>query len=262
MKSVAYFFVILILFLSPGLFSQTDYTVIKVNGSIMLKASGKSLIQGTVFGEKEELFFGSENSRAAVVNPGKGRFVLAPVSTGTYVAKTCMLPPVSNISSRGGTMLTLLDFQNHFTGKIVFLGKNTIRIGDSSYPMDSSNFFFLRYKYHGDNINKKLTFRSDTVFFDRDQILTIDNQPIPHPDTATMKMYYRRGNESVFLSEFTAVFPNEDELKKEIEILLNTLQNLKFDEKLNQVISFVNEFYGKPDKENISSWLKASFTDK
>lgn len=239
--------------------AQSDYTVIKVNGSILLKASGKSLIQGTIFGDKDELQFNTSESRAAVINPGKGRFVLAPGATGTYTAKTSLLPAMANISSRGGSILNQVDLQNHFTGNYVIIGTNRTQISNYIFPMDSTHFFFIRYKYHGEDINKKLPFISDTLIIDRSKLLTVDDKPIPNPDTASMKMYYRKGNESVLLSGFTAVFPNEDELKKEVTLLLEGFKNSSKDEKINQVVSYINEFYGKPDKESVQGWLKVSF---
>jgi hypothetical protein len=254
----------IIIFLGTMLFgtmlvAQADYTVIKVNGSISLKNSGKSLIQGTIFGDKDELLFGTNESRAAVVNPGKGRFVLAPGNAGSYTAKTCLGPAMANISSRGGSILNQVDLQNHFAGNYVFLGINRTQISNYIFPMDSTHFFFIRYKYHGEEINKKLAYVADTLIIDRAKLLTVDNSPIPNPDTTTMKMYYRKGNESVLLSEFIAVFPEENELKKEIGILLEGFKSSSQDEKLNQVLSYINEFYGKPDKESVQGWLKLNF---
>ena len=241
------------------LVAQSDYTVIKVNGNIQIKTSGKSLIQGTIFGEKDELLFGSKESRAAVINPGKGRFVLAPGNAGSFTAKTCLGPAMANISSRGGSILNQVDLQNHFNGNYVFIGVNKTQISNYIFPMDSANFFFIRFKYHGEDINKKLLFVSDTLIIDRSRLLTVDNTPIPNPDTTSMKLYYRKGSESVLLSEFIAVFPNEEELIREITILLDGFKESSSEEKINQVVSYINEFYGKPDKESVKDWLKLKF---
>ena len=61
-------------FILAGLAAQADYKVIKVNGSIVYVRTGSSMAEGDVFAEDEDLDFATPNSRAAVINPEKGRF--------------------------------------------------------------------------------------------------------------------------------------------------------------------------------------------
>ena len=72
--------IILCSFLIGSLHAQLEYKVIKVNGSIVYVRTGSSMAQGDVFGENEDLDFATPNSRAAVINPVKGRFILTPGS--------------------------------------------------------------------------------------------------------------------------------------------------------------------------------------
>jgi hypothetical protein len=48
-------------------------------------------------------------------------------------------------------------------------------------------------------------------------------------------------------------------LKKEIDVFWNELNDKTFDEKANEVISYIDEFYGRPDKDNVTGWLKENF---
>ncbi|TAL66008.1 MAG: hypothetical protein EPN88_09190, partial [Bacteroidetes bacterium] len=63
---------LLFFFLTSVSFSQDNFKVIKVNGTILLKTKNISLETGTVFSEKEDLLFRSENATAAVINSQRG----------------------------------------------------------------------------------------------------------------------------------------------------------------------------------------------
>ena len=53
--------------------------------------------------------------------------------------------------------------------------------------------------------------------------------------------------------------PDVDELKEEVSLLLSTLEDLSNEEKIKEVTSYLNEFYGNPYKNNLNAWLKAEF---
>jgi hypothetical protein len=49
---------------------------------------------------------------------------------------------------------------------------------------------------------------------------------------------------------------NEDELKNEIQIILETLRDKNKKEKIDEIISYISEMYGKPNKENVEQWIE------
>jgi len=67
MKSIIQILLLLLIVIDP-VFSQNDFKVIKVNGTILLKSKGISLETGTVFSQKDDLLFRSEDATAAVIN--------------------------------------------------------------------------------------------------------------------------------------------------------------------------------------------------
>ena len=75
MKSLIPAVVLFFLFTGSS-FSQENFKVIKVNGVILLKAKGTSLETGTVFSEKDDLLFRTEDATAAVINSRRGRLIL------------------------------------------------------------------------------------------------------------------------------------------------------------------------------------------
>jgi len=251
-----------LVFLLTGIvtvFGQDDFKVIKVNGTIVLKAKGISLETGTVFSENEDLLFRSEDATAAVINSQRGRLVLTNKNHDLASAKSNLLPSMYNISSRSALLSNDSDISTNFSGKYVVIDKQKINIDNRTYPMDKDNFFFLRYLYKGEEINKKLAFSGDTLILDKITLLTVDGNPIPGADNTSIKLFYRKGTESVFISEFDLIFPDMKQLVKETEIILTEFKGKPAKTKVAEIDSFINEFYGKIQRENLTEWLETSF---
>jgi hypothetical protein len=239
--------------------AQNDYTVIRVTGNILMKLSGKALSQGSNFSDKDEFVFKTDDSRAAVIHPSKGRFILSPSAPGNNGSKSNLLPAMSNASTRGGAILNQVDLQNHFTGKYLIIRKIGVKIGGDAFPITDSSCFFIRYKYQGEDINKKLNSHGDTLIIDHSELMMVDSKPIPDPDSPDMKLYFRQGSKSILISEFTPIFPDEAVLVKEITTLFNGMNGKSKEDKIAEAISYMNDFYGKPDKDNVTWWLKEKF---
>jgi hypothetical protein len=258
MKSIITSLIFLSTVIGPA-FSQDNFKVIKVNGTILLKAKGISLETGTVFSEKEDLLFRSEDATAAVINSQRGRMVLTNKNHDLSAASSNYLPSMYNISSRSGSLLNNSDLSTNFSGKYVVLEKQNIPIDSKSYPMDNNNFFFLRYIYKGEEINKKLAFEGNNLIIDKVSLLTVDGNPIPSADNTSIKLFYRKATESIFISDFDLIFPDMKQLAKEVEIILTEIKDKPVKSKIGEIDSYINEFYGKIQRENLTGWLETIF---
>jgi hypothetical protein len=258
MKSIIATLLFVFIFIHP-VFSQDDFKVIKVNGSILLKTRGVSLETGTVFSGKDVLLFKSEDATAAVINSQKGRLVLTNKNHDLATAKSNSLPSMYNISSRGGSLINNSDLSANFSGKYVVLDKQYIELDGKTYPMNKDHFFFLRYIYKGEEINKRLDFSGDSLIIDKVTLLTVDGNPIPSADNTAIKLFYRKGTESVFISDFDLIFPDMKQLKKEIGVILPEIKEKPAREKVGEIDSYINEFYGKVQRENLTKWLEKNF---
>jgi hypothetical protein len=258
MKSIIPVMLLLFIVTIPAL-SQSDFKVIKVNGTILLKTKGISLQTGTVFSEKEDLVFRSDDATAAVINSQKGRLVITSKNHDLSAARSNNMPSMYNISSRGGSIINRDDLSSFFSGKFVVLESMGVEVDGSAYPMDNDHFFFLRYIYKGEEINKKLAFSHDTIFIDRAALFTIDGKPIPSADNTAIKLFYRKGNESVFISEFDLIFPDMKQLSNETEIIINEMKGKPSEDIIRETGSYINEFYGRISVESLSEWLETRF---
>jgi hypothetical protein len=234
------------------------FKVIKVNGEILVKASGKNLVTGDEYLETTPLDFRTQESRAAVISPSKGRYVLtAQAQTG----KTNMIPGMNAVSSRAGALLNMIDLQNHFTGNYVILDQTKLKISKESYPMSEKNFFFIRFEYNGETINKKLRAEGDSLVIERAAVFNIDGKAVAETEKLSCSLFYRKSetSENIGINSFTAVFPELKNLHSEVQIVLDNCANKKQSEKIDEVNSYIVEFYGKADRDNLVSWMKKNF---
>jgi hypothetical protein len=236
--------------------SQSEYTVIKVNGNIQKQVDNEYLTRGDIINEQEQLLFETPYSKAAVVNPYKGRLILSAHVSGN--GRTNFLPPATTIATRAGNLSNMIDIQNYFMDTILLLQTNKYKINPGAFPQNEKKFFFLRYLYNNETINKKLPFIQDTLIFDKHAIYLIDNEPIEIPENKNIKLFYREGNKSIFINEFTLVTPGEKDIHDEVSILLRAFNEKDESYKIREVSEYLNGFYGKISRENTALWIKTT----
>jgi len=240
--------------------AQVNYKVIKVNGSIVYVRNGNPMSQGDVFPEDESLSFGTPTSRAAVINPEKGRFILQPDNTSDLAnAKTHFLPGMNNISTRGGAFNNVQDLQNHFKDTLVLLRKAALAVNPYKFPMDEDNFFFLTYIYKGEKINKKLGYDENQLVLAREEVLVVDGVPIVSPDKPEITLNYYTPDGVTSISTFNMFFPDPDLLKFELSIILEGRDDTPYATRVNEISGYLYEFYGKPDKKDVMQYLEDEF---
>jgi len=255
---------LLFLFLHLTSFAQDKFTVIKVSGNIVIQRTGSQLNIGTAFSQNEDLVFKSAVSRAAVINPQRGRYLLTADNSSEFInSKSVFLPSSGKISARGGNaILSANDLKNYFEGNYVIFDKIKIKINPEIFPMNGKKYFYIRYQYKNETINKKLSFNADTLFITKNELLTVDGKQIPNPEITEMKLMYMEEGEkyvSTPICAFTPVFPDFDQMKQEIKIIIDQMKDKTYIQKLNEISSYINDFYGKPEETNLKSWLNENF---
>ena len=246
-------------------YAQDNFTVIKVTGNIVIERTGSSLGIGTSFAQNENLLFKIPDSRAAVINPQRGRFLLTSQNLGEFKnSKSNFLPAAGKISTRGFIKKqTLNDLKDQFEGSYVILDETRIIIDSSLLPMNSKKFFYVTYDYNNKPVNKKLAFNFDTLIIKKNELFIVDGKEIPDIKINQMKLMYLEQGEtynSMLISSFTPVFPDNKTLTQEVKIILDQMEMNPYKEKLYEVSSFFQEFYGKIDETSLKIWLKENFS--
>jgi hypothetical protein len=260
MRKASFLLVVLFLVSIQNLWSQENYRVIKVNGQIIYVNTGNNMSQGDVFSEDENLSFGTQNSRAAVINPNTGRFILTPENYDDLSSgNSNFLPAMSNLSTRGGAINNLADLQNQFVDYLTIFHSASYHINPNAYPMNENSFFYLSFNHEGEEINKKLDFEGTKLTLARESILKIDGQPIPEIEFPIFTLNYLDDGEPTYISDFAIIFPDAEEINPEIRIILDESKEKSYNAIINDISGYVFEFYGKPDKEDVMYYLEKEF---
>jgi hypothetical protein len=169
---------------------------------------------------------------------------------------------MNSVATRSGALINMIDLKNVFSDNYVIIEEVRMKIGKDAFPMiKEEKFFYVDYEYNGEVISKMLKFSNDTLIMSKSDIFKIDGKAIENPYSIEIKLYYRNElkEESTPINTFNVVFPEKNALKQELKIILDELAKKTEKQKFDDVLSYINEFYGKPDKENVKSFLITHF---
>ena len=250
-----------------AVYSQDYFTVIKVSGNIVIERTGTPLDIGTSFSQDENLLFKVPDSRAAVINPQKGRFIITSQNVAEFRSlKSNYLPSAGKISTRSvGFSSRRDDLRKQIEGIYVILDESRIKVDTDFFPLTDKNYFFITYDFNDKIINKKLAFNKDTILIRKNELLTIDGIVIPDPRIQVMKLVYLeegQENSSEIICSFVPVFPDVTQLKQEIKVILEQMEMSPYEEILREISAFIKEFYGNMDEPNLKRWLVETFNLK
>lgn len=175
-------------------FAQS-YTVIQVIGNI--EVGGEKLTRGSKLNSDAELVFKSIGAKAAVLSTEKGRYILQDNSASSsssdvgYALASLITPVRGKMSSRSGLLINQLDFESRFEKPFVWISDElTFEVSPASYPIGNEGFFFVRYNYRDETINKKLNGSESKFVLNKKEFYSIDNQPIDPKETSDMSLFY------------------------------------------------------------------------
>jgi hypothetical protein len=265
---------ILLIFAAPP---EEVYFITFVKGTIVLEKTQKVLKVGDKISPKDKIVFKDKDAMAAVLSPQKGRFTLTADkaqknSKGEFLAliEASMSPMGSakKLSTRAGLLTNIMELQKFFAasdslsqGRFLVIGKGKYSLSKEAFPLDEKHFFFIRYNYEGQQINKKLSYKADTLFIDN-TVYQIDEKDIKKSNVSDMKLYQyiiKDKPESILITDFNPVFISRDQIKSELRVLVDQLKVLyknNFEDIYNNALLHVNTYYGKPDQEVLRKIVK------
>jgi hypothetical protein len=257
--------------------TEEVYFITFVKGTIILEKTQKALKVGDKISPKDKIIFREKDAMAAVLSPQKGRFTLTADKAqknakGEFLAliEASMSPlgSAKKLSTRTGLLTNMIELQKFFAandslsqGRFLVIGKGKYVLAKSAFPLDDKHFFFIRYLYEGQQINKKLSYSADTLFMDK-AVYQVDGKDIVPAAVSDMKLYQyvvRDKPESVLITDFHPAFIEREKLKEEIRVLVAQLKVLyknDFEIVYNNVLLHVNTYYGKPDTDLLKQIVK------
>jgi hypothetical protein len=222
--------------------------------------------------KQNEISFEPSNSVAAVFSNSEG---LGALYAQTRKQKTIRAKIEGKVAdyfkltkkvtgTRGGMLCTILELQKHFGGDNYLILGSEIRLNicRENFPMNKSAFFYTNYDYEGEEeaINKKLRYSADTLILSKSHIFEIDGKPINKEKVSNLQLNYYNNEtqESIGICNFFPIFPDDEELKSEIKMLVEILKgnNSSKEDITKEIETYLNENYGKPQKDNMNEWLR------
>ena len=226
-----------------------QYFVIKVQGEIQRLKTGNLLNTGDEFNSNELLNFRTDYSRAAVISPGKGRFILSSPGKSDKDSRANFLPPMNNLSSRAVTASTANDILEYFSGEVLFLGPDSIKYDNSKLVLDQDNYFIISFDSSGIE-NKSILNASAGLICVNKSALFKNLQP------KTAKITFHGSLTKDQAVEFVPVFPDYNKLSGEVKLIIANSTQKQRKEVVNDVTSYLNDFYGKISQNTVDTWLK------
>ncbi|HOP50989.1 MAG TPA: hypothetical protein PK887_10245 [Ignavibacteriales bacterium] len=239
-------------------FAQNDtYIVLKVKGKILLKKNNKELKPQDKLSSKDEIIFTTEDAAAALHSPQKGRFTLratnnAQKQKGGFLAfvQNALTPASERLSSRRAKSKS---FEESIDTLVNIINVAKYKLTDE-FPVNEKQFFILKSDNKKIKINEKLSFDNG--------YLLIPSKIIPNKlNNINVKLTYNSNGEEKVIKNMVLVKVKENELKKELNAYIKTLQDDNYDNKRikEAVLAFLNDFYGKFNDVEISEWLKLNY---
>jgi hypothetical protein len=264
MKAIVFCSFLCALFINT--IAQSPFKVISVNGEILAKKANITLQSGIEVKSNDNFAFIKPNSRAALINPDLGRIILTEQNSANAFSKAAFAPAMSSVSTRGissNFFTNKTDLSNYFNEKLLVIDRLEIKISDKAFPMNSKAYFFIRYMYNGDEINKRLAFKNDTLIIDKKELYTVDGKPIPNPEIDQMKLYYyetiQDNAKAIYISTFNLIFIPNDQLKSEVKLIIDACEKKPYEKIVNEVYDYLISFYGAIDKSYVESWIDIEF---
>jgi len=242
---------IIALFVSGILYAQNDiteqYRVIKVQGDILRLKTGSMLLSGDQFESNEALNFITDFSRVAIISPLKGRFILTKGKGENNTSNVNFLPAMNNLSLRA-TFNSPGDIIDYFNGDILFLDIDSLKFNPSKIQIDETTYFSISYDNGNGITNNKIIASNGALNLINDSIFKSSA-----PNKAMIEYISTSGR--LLSNEFSPIFPDELVLIKEVNLIISNSNNKSRDSVVNDVTSYLNDFYGKVSLVSVNAWM-------
>lgn len=263
--------------------AKETFYVTAVKDEVILQRTNKALKKGDEFFDSDKLKFSSSTAYIAAIS-SKGQSVRlnaanskisssSPQSEFLAVMST-MSPIRKQAATRGIIKIIKLDndeledfFQGIEADKVQpFLVLGTSEYNIPKFPQNDKQYFFVEYEFNGQKIEVPLKSEKKNLKINK-EILKQGDSYLATEDVKNMVICFRNHTKQprVKIANFNPIFPDENELKEELNILIEKLKPLRtknIEILIDDIIPYLNEFYGKVDIYNTKIWLEKNLNFK
>lgn len=251
-----------ILSLSFFVKGQNVFYVIRCEGKISI--SGKELKPKDRVFEGSVIKFSSINDKLYVVHTSMGSIILQPNESekkeGEFltIIKDKYLPQKKTTSTRDAMIFQSIDdFQMYFQGNDYLLTtESTFLIDTTKFKLSDKHFFFIRYEYQNEIINKKLRYLGNEIFLIKEELFEIDEIAVNPTLANKYELYYydKEKLESYYISDLHFKVVEIPVLMEEIYLIKQLINDTEATESC--IFQYLKTAYGNFNKKEIARILK------
>ena len=296
MTSLKFTLLITYSILTSSILAQ-NLEIARIRGEITNQTNRETLKKGSQFKKSDAIIFSKDSDRIAAFDKKNGEFYVISPKRDLNTPYYYLLQ--GRVKGRPGAITSSIGLINHINEKLNYLvigDSCKIQVSPTAFPMNQDTFFYIRYVYDGEVINKRLPFKGNTLTIDKndlfkaqfdkgekyevDTIISIPYQEIQDFHLGHFDQVNRRAIK--FYDPSQPDFPVNKQMRSTIPIKLKFLNTILLKEEVNSLIFGIkttnpkikskqlNEgihdclekiYSGKIEKTNLVEWLDANFKD-
>ena len=276
-----------ILFYCNSIIGQ-QFEVIKQKGNIKNTITFEYLSRGSTYSKSDSLVIENDSCRLAVLDENNKVFIMRPNEVkGQFIPQYFPIP--YKIQGRPGLITSSISLIHHLNEERNYLimgDKYSVEISPQLFEMNKDSFFYIRYHWEEDTINKELPIdgnfiiitKSDlfqTKFFPEDRFGKDTIITIPEDEAFQFEFRCEKCDHGrIFFDpsqpdhlqgrEFVPIklkFLDSKELEVELKFIIPTLKsvnpNISKAKLFDRVHAYLQERYeGKIEPDNFEDWIR------
>ena len=237
--------------------AEEELYLIRVKGEITNLTTEKKLKPGDQIKLSDELSFKGE-SDAILYSNTRGRLQLKKLKNKAkpsgelyYIVKENLLAVKKSAISRSNQIVVAnnqRDFKSFFGKYYSVSSLDYLQVDTYKYPLDKNNFFYFRYTWKEEEINKMIDFNGDTLLLKGEEIFSLNGTSLKLTGSIEASLYYYQAlkETSTFIVSSNFELINSDIILNEIALLVEILKKDKIDnvELRTEVEKFLSDEYG------------------
>jgi len=248
-----------------------DYLVVGVKGNIKSKKNNKTLRPGDLIPESDLLTFKTADDFVTLYTK-EGTRKIARYPETRFRQKNAVQELPLIVADGAPSSLPIDPFfakvedaKKFFSerGFILFGPESRIKVPKSLFPLSKALFFYVNYDFKEDNVDKKVDYKADSVIFIKKNIFKIDGKEVDGKFAENWRLYYyfQPKNKHTFLGKFKPVFPVDERLKEETDVLVNMLKakNATDETIVVELAGYMNQHYGNMIADDFRQWVAEQY---
>ena len=238
--------IVLQIFLLSSLYSygQQNYKVLYTDGNVFVNDS--LITKGELIKDSEKIIFKNKKGVLKVCFDNCSKIkILSNYLFLKSKSKTISdyITYYESLGIRGNEVIKISELKDLLDiSKVAVIDTLKISINNFNLPLDNSNYFYLRYNYLGDTINKKLETNNSELLINKDAF-NIKNIGMIDTENCLLSLYHYneiKKKSTLIISNFRIVFIDVQKIKNDIaDIVKINNKSISFDEKLQ----FLSDYF-------------------